>query len=166
MPSITPLIETFPYTFPIVFGKADGLVGIGDYEPVLPIEYRYTIPSIFFEQEPSHWPGFIDVLQQTEELRMPVWPIEETTSGAYLYPYIFGGTSLDQLFDKDLSWWQNVATKLMPEYPPEMITGTAHTDPSIFMQLSTPTFLPDGTGAASPTSTVAVDSGQTSTEAV
>jgi len=54
----------------------------------------------------------------------------------------------------------------MPEYPPEMITGTAHTDPSIFMQISTPTFLPNGTGAASPTSTVAVDSGQTSTEAV
>ena len=123
MPTITPIIETFPYTFPITFGKADGLVGIGDYEPVLPIEYRYTIPSIFFEQEPSHWLGFIDVLQQTEELRMPVWPIEETTSGAYLYPYFS-------------------------------------------MQISTPTYLPDGTGAASPTSTVAVDSGQTSTEAV
>ena len=51
MPTLTPLIETFPYTFPITVGKADGLVGIGDYEPVLPIESRYTIPSIFFEQE-------------------------------------------------------------------------------------------------------------------
>ena len=34
------------------------------------------------------------------------------------------------------------------------------------MQLSTPTFLPDGTGAASPTSTSGVNSGQTSTEAI
>ena len=76
MPTMTPIIREFPYDFPITFGGASGLVGIGDYEPVLPIEYRYTIPSIFFEQEPSHWPGFIDVLQQTEELRMPVWPIE------------------------------------------------------------------------------------------
>ena len=166
MPSITPVIREFPYTFPLTFGGASGLVTIGDYEPVLPIEYRYTIPSVFFEEEPSHWLGFIEVLQGMEELRMPVWPIEETTSGAYLYPYIFGGTSLDQLFDKDLSWWQNVATKLMPEYPPEMITGTAHTDPTIFMQISTPTFLPDGTGATSPTNTSPVGTGQTSTEAV
>jgi hypothetical protein len=123
MPTITPIIETFPYTFPITFGKADGLVGIGDYEPVLPIEYRYTIPSIFFEQEPKHWLGFIEALQGMEELLMPIWPIEETTSGAYLYPYFS-------------------------------------------MQISTPTYLPNGTGAASPTSTVAVDNGQTSTEAV
>ena len=166
MPTMTPLIETFPYTFPITFGKADGLVGIGDYEPVLPIEYRYTIPSIFFEQEPTHWLGFIEALQGMEELLMPIWPIAEIYSAAHLYPYIFGGTDLDQLFDKDLSWWENIPTKLMPQYPPEMITGTAHTDPSFFMQLSTPTFLPDGTGAASPTSTVAVDNGQTSTEVV
>jgi len=123
MPTITPLIREFPYDFPITFGGASGLVTIGDYEPVLPIEYRYTIPSIFYEQEPSHWLGFIEVLQGMEELRMPVWPIEETTSGAYLYPYFS-------------------------------------------MQISTPTYLPNGTGAASPTSTVAVDNGQTSTEAV
>ena len=123
MPTMTPVIREFPYTFPLTFGGASGLVTIGDYEPVLPIEYRYTIPSIFFEEEPSRWLGFIEVLQGMEELRMPVWPIEETTSGAYLYPYFS-------------------------------------------MQLSTPTFLPDGTGAASPTSTTAVDSGQTSTEVV
>jgi hypothetical protein len=34
------------------------------------------------------------------------------------------------------------------------------------MQISTPTFLPDGTGATSPTSTAPVGTGQTSTEAV
>ena len=123
MPTIIPVIREFPYTFPLTFGGASGLVTIWDYEPVLPIEYRYTIPSVFFEEEPSHWLGFIEVLQGMEELRMPVWPIEETTSGAYLYPYFS-------------------------------------------MQISTPTYLPDGTGAASPTSTVAVDNGQTSTEVV
>ena len=123
MPTITPILETFPYTFPITFGKADGLVGIGDYEPVLPIEYRYTIPSIFFEQEPKHWLGFIEALQGMEELLMPIWPIAEIHSAAHLYPYFF-------------------------------------------MQISTPTYLPDGTGAASPTSTTAVDNGQTSTEVV
>ena len=123
MPTMTPIIREFPYDFPITFGGASGLVGIGDYEPVLPIEYRYTLPSVFFEQEPSHWLGFIEVLQGTEELRMPVWPIEETTSGAYLYPYFS-------------------------------------------MQISPPTFLTDGTGATSPTSTAPVGTGQTSTEAV
>ena len=123
MPTMTPIIREFPYDFPITFGGASGLVGIGEYEPVLPIEYRYTLPSVFFEQEPSHWMGYIEVLQCTEELRMPVWPIEETTSGAYLYPYFS-------------------------------------------MQISPPTFLPDGTGATSPTSTAPVGTGQTSTEAV
>lgn len=123
MPSVVTAFADFPYTFPITFGAVDKYIQVGDYEPVLPIEYRYTLPAYFMQEEPSTWLGFIETLQGLDEYLMPIWP-------------------------------------------PEVTGGTAHTDPSIFMQISTPTFLPDGTGAASPTSTQGIDSGQTSTEAV
>ena len=123
MPSVVTVPADFPYTFPITFGAVDKYIQVGDYEPVLPIEYRYTLPAYFMQEEPSAWLGFIETLQGLDEYLMPIWP-------------------------------------------PEVTGGTAHTDPSIFMQISTPTFLPDGTGAASPTSTQGIDSGQTSTEAV
>ena len=123
MPSVVTAFADFPYTFPITFGAVDKYIQVGDYEPVLPIEYRYTLPAYFMQEEPSAWLGFIETLQGLDEYLMPIWP-------------------------------------------PEVTGGTAHTDPSIFMQISTPTFLPDGTGAASPTSTQGIDSGQTSTEAV
>ena len=123
MPSVVTAFVDFPYTFPITFGAVDKYIQVGDYEPVLPIEYRYTLPAYFMQEDPSAWLGFIETLQGLDEYLMPIWP-------------------------------------------PEVTGGTAHTDPSIFMQISTPTFLPDGTGAASPTSTQGIDSGQTSTEAV
>ena len=123
MPSVVTAAADFPYTFPITFGAVDKYIQVGDYEPVLPIEYRYTLPAYFMQEAPSAWLGFIETLQGLDEYLMPIWP-------------------------------------------PEVTGGTAHTDPSLFMQLSTPTFLPDGTGAASPTSTQGIDSGQTSTEAV
>ena len=123
MPSVVTAAADFPYTFPITFGAVDKYIQVGDYEPVLPIEYRYTLPAYFMQEDPSAWLGFIETLQGLDEYLMPIWP-------------------------------------------PEVTGGTAHTDPSIFMQISTPTFLPDGTGAASPTSTQGIDSGQTSTEAV
>mgnify|MGYP005819919773 FL=1 len=123
MPSVVTAFADFPYTFPITFDAVDKYVQVGDYEPVLPIEYRHTLPFYFMQEEPSTWLGFIETLQGLDEYLMPIWP-------------------------------------------PEVTGGTAHTDPSIFMQISTPTFLPDGTGAASPTSTQGIDSGQTSTEAV
>ena len=123
MPSVVTAFADFPYTFPITFGAVDKYIQVGDYEPVLPIEYRYTLPAYFMQEDPSAWLGFIETLQGLDEYLMPIWP-------------------------------------------PEVTGGTAHTDPSIFMQISTPTFLPDGTGAASPTSTQGIDSGQTSTEAV
>ena len=123
MPSVVTAFADFPYTFPITFGAVDKYIQVGDYEPVLPIEYRYTLPAYFMQEAPSAWLGFIEVLQGLDEYLMPIWP-------------------------------------------PEVTGGTAHTDPSLFMQISTPTFLPDGTGAASPTSTQGIDSGQTSTEAV
>ena len=123
MPSVVTVPADFPYTFPITFDTVDQYIQVGDYEPVLPIEYRYTLPAYFMQEDPSAWLGFIETLQGLDEYLMPIWP-------------------------------------------PEVTGGTAHTDPSIFMQISTPTFLPDGTGAASPTSTQGIDSGQTSTEAV
>ena len=123
MPSVVTAFADFPYTFPITFDTVDQYIQVGDYEPVLPIEYRYTLPAYFMQEEPSAWLGFIETLQGLDEYLMPIWP-------------------------------------------PEVTGGTAHTDPSLFMQISTPTFLPDGAGAASPTSTQGIDSGQTSTEAV
>ena len=47
MPSSIAVPVPFPYTFPFTFGALSAYVDIGDYEPVLPIEYRYTMPSIF-----------------------------------------------------------------------------------------------------------------------
>jgi hypothetical protein len=84
---------------------------------------------------------------------MPIWPSEEIHATPHLYPYVFGGTTLDQLFDKDISWWQNQPTTLMPEYTSEYLYGDIHNYPDFFMQLSTPIFPPDGVSGASPTST-------------
>ena len=128
MPSSIAVPVPFPYTFPFTFGALSAYVDIGDYEPVLPIEYRYTMPSIF------------------------------------------GGTDLDQLFDEaDLTWYSQPAT-LMPEYYPRDRYGFYAAGESggnwVVMVLSTPTFLPDGTAVAPPTSTApapGTGSGQTST---
>jgi len=170
MPSYVPQVETFPYSFPLTFGKADGMSFVGDYEPVLPIEYRYTLTSVFFSEEPSTWLGFIEILQGLEELLMPIWPSEDIYGEIHNFQYVFGGTTLDQLFDKDISWWFNQPTTLMPEHYQRDLHGLYDVGMSggswIAMQLSTPTFLPDGTGASSPTSTVSVNSGQTGTESV
>ena len=170
MPSYVPQVETFPYTFPFTFGQSDGMAFIGDYEPVLPIEYRYTLPSVFFSEEPSTWLGFIEILQGLEELLMPIWPSEAIYGDIHNFQYVFGGTTLDQLFDKDISWWFNQPTTLMPEHYQRDLHGLYDVGMSggswVTMQISTPTFLPNGTGAASPTSTVSVNSGQTSTEPV
>ena len=154
MPDVTVFIpKKFPYTFPFTFGEIDIGVQAAAYEPVLPIEYRYTLPDVFFTQEPSTWLGFIEVLQGMEELLMPTWRSEEIHATPHLYPYVFGGTTLDQLFDKDISWWQNQPTTLMPEYTSEYLYGDIHNYPDFFMQLSTPIFPPDGVSGASPTST-------------
>lgn len=166
MPDVAVFIpKQFPYTFPFTFGEVDIGVQAAAYEPVLPIEYRYTLPDVFFMQEPSTWLGFIEVLQGMEELLMPIWPSEEIHATPHLYPYVFGGTTLDQLFDKDISWWQNQPTTLMPEYTSEYLYGDIHNYPDFFMQLSTPVFLPDGTAVSGPTGTKTriVGSGRTMT---
>ena len=165
MPSVVTAAADFPYTFPITFGAVDKYIQVGDYEPVLPIEYRYTLPAYFMQEAPSAWLGFIEVLQGLDEYLMPIWPSEVTGGTAHTDPSVFmqEGPSTWLGFIETL---QGLDEYLMPIWPPEVTGGTAHTDPSIFMQISTPTFLPDGTGAASPTSTQGIDSGQTSTEAV
>ena len=100
-----------------------------------------------------------------EELLMPIWQSEDIHATPHLYPYVFGGTTLDQLFDKDISWWQNQPTTLMPEYTSEYLYGDIHNYPSFFIQLSTPVFLPDGTAVSGPTGTKPriVGSGRTMT---
>jgi len=133
MPDVTVFVpKPFPYTFPFTFGAVDKAAQAAAHEPVLPIEYRYTLPDFFFVQEPSTWLGFIEVLQGMEELLMPIWPSEAIHAAPHLYPYIFGGTDLDQLFDKDISWWQNQPTTLMPEYTSEELYGAIHNIPYVF----------------------------------
>jgi len=167
MPDVTVFIpQGFPYTFPFTFGEVDIGVQAAAHEPVLPIEYRYTLPDVFFIQEPSTWLGFIEVLQGLEELLMPIWPSEDIHATPHLYPYVFGGTTLDQLFDKDISWWQNQPTTLMPEYTSEYLYGDIHNYPNLFMQLSTPVFDPDGKGVREPVSAPLLSEGAGSVELV
>ena len=100
----------------------------GGVMPVYPTEYVYTLPSFFFQMEPS-------------DQRNPVY------------------------YDA----WQNLATTLMPEWGSESLWGDVHNWPSFFQQISTPTFLPDGIGVTSPTTTVpspGVGSGRAKTERV
>jgi hypothetical protein len=171
MPDVTVFVpKPFPYTFPFTFGVVEIGVQAASHEPVLPIEYRYTLPDFFFVQEPSTWLGFVEVLQGMEELLMPIWPSEDIYGAIHNIPYVFGGTDLPQLFDEaDLTWYSQPAT-LMPEYHPRDLYGLFEGGISggnwVVMVLSTPTFLPDGTAASPPTSTTpspGTGSGQTST---
>tara|TARA_R100001086_G_scaffold214074_1_gene130080 strand:- start:43 stop:591 length:549 start_codon:yes stop_codon:yes gene_type:complete len=151
MPDVIVFIPNkFPYTFPFTFGKVDIGVQAAAHEPVLPIEYRYTLPAFFLVQEPSTWLGYIEVLQGMEELLMPIWPSEDIYGAIHNFPYYFGGTDLDADFFQLYSKWWSPSIWLMPEYPSEMLFGTAHTDPPFFMQLSTPIFDPDGRGVKEP----------------
>jgi hypothetical protein len=145
----------FPYTFPFTFGEADKAVQAAAYEPVLPIEYRYTLPDFFLVQEPTTWHGYQEAWQNQSTTIMPIWRVDVRGADADTYPYIFGGTSLDQLFDEaDLTWYSQPAT-LMPEYYPRDLYGLYDSGMSggnwAVMQLSTPIFLPDGTAVTEPT---------------
>jgi hypothetical protein len=138
----------FPYTFPFTFGEADKAVQAAAYEPVLPIEYRYTLPDFFLVQEPSTWHGYQESWQNQSTTIMPIWRVDVRGADADTYPYIFGGTSLDQLFDEaDLTWHSQSAT-LMPiidlqdfhgRWPGGVTSGDW-----ISIQLSTPIFPPNG----------------------
>lgn len=95
----------------------------------------------------------------------PVLPIEYL----HLIPYYFGGTTHPPTYISPPESWQNPSTWLMPEYDSECLWGNPHNQPYIFLQISTPTFLPDGTGATSPTSTSpspGIGSGRSKTEQV
>jgi len=94
----------------------------------------------------------------------PVWPIEYR----YLLEYFFYQMEPSlQVNPSYLEAWQNQAATLMPEYTSEEIYGPVHSFPYEFVQLSTPTFLPDGTPVTPPTTTKSspgVGSGRTKTE--
>ena len=155
MPNVTVFVpKPFPYPFPFTVGEVEIGVQAASYEPVLPIEYRYTLPDFFFVQEPSTWLGFIEVLQGMEELLMPIWPSEDIYGAIHNIPYIFGGTDLDQLFDEaDMTWYSQPVT-LMPEYYPRDLYGLFEGGISggnwAVMQLSSPIFSPNGSGVGEP----------------
>jgi hypothetical protein len=106
---------------------ANSHLGGPQVQPVYPIEYRHTLPYVFFEQEPETFQKFESAWQNQSTAIMPVW------------------------FDRDR--FGNFAGGM----------------PFFNLVLSTPTFLPDGTAAATPTSTepsAETGSGRTSTEPV
>ena len=148
----------FPYTFPFTFGAADKGIQAAAYEPVLPIEYRYTLPDFFLVQEPSTWHGYQESWQNQSTTIMPIWRVDVRGADADTYPYIFGGTIDPSTFDTDVSWWFNQSTTLMPIIDlqdlygrwPGGITGSSWAT----MQLSTPIFPPNGSPSLMASSTV------------
>ena len=83
----TILIKKFPYTFSFTFGEAEGAVQAAAYEPVLPIEYRYTLPDFFLAQEPSTWHGYQEAWQNQPTTIMPIWRVDVRGADADTYPY-------------------------------------------------------------------------------
>ena len=114
-------------------------------------------PSEMFE---AGWMAAID--QENHQMAvMPVYPI----------PYYFWQPSIffqmepdDQVNPAYAESWQNLSTMLMPEYSSESLSGGIHNWPSFFQVLSTPVFLPDGTGVVGPTRTEEVFPSRTTTE--
>jgi hypothetical protein len=86
----------------------------------------------------------VQVLDENPVLAIPFY---------WLQPFIYFQPDPGTFFGKDISWWQNQPTTLMPEYTSEYLYGDIHNYPDFFMQLSTPIFPPDGVSGASPTST-------------
>ena len=59
--------------------------------PVLPIEYVYWLPYLFFQDEPANQvnPAYQEVWQNQSTSLMPVYPSEELHGSPDLWPYFF-----------------------------------------------------------------------------
>ena len=130
-------------------------------------EVQYPQEAFRPQGDPSDWfdPAWMAAVDQENHQTavMPVYPIPYF----YWQPYIFFQMEPDdQVNPAYAESWQNLSTMLMPEYTSEQLHGAVHEWPSFFQVLSTPTFLPDGTGVTPPTQTKpspGVGTGRTST---
>ena len=59
--------------------------------PVLPEEYVYWLPSVFFQGEPSNQvnPVYYEAWQNQATMLMPVYPSEELSGSPHLWPSFF-----------------------------------------------------------------------------
>lgn len=69
--TITFTQRQFPYTFPYTFEDADKAYQAAAHEPVLPVEFRYTLPFFFLVDEPSTWHGYYESWQNQSTTLMP-----------------------------------------------------------------------------------------------
>ena len=129
--------------------------------PVLPIEYVYWLPYLFFQDEPNNQvnPVYFEAWQNQPTTLMPVYPSEDLYGPRHAFPSFF--------FEQEPSYfegfpeaWQNQPTTLMPIYPSEALYASPHLWPYLTMQIARPVFLPDGTGVTSPTKADPVNSGR------
>lgn len=166
---------SFPYTFPITFGGAIAAFTVEESFPVWPIEYHHWMESVFFQMEPGDQinPVYFEAWQNLSTALMPNVSSEELFGEAHLYPYSFGGTIEPSNYISPPASWQNQSTWLMPEVYERELYGLYATGESggswAVMQLSTPTFLPDGTAVTPPTGTKpspGTGTGRTRTERV
>lgn len=149
----------------------EGAVGVYDLLPTYPILFYYWQESVFFQMEPSDQvnPVYAEAWSNLSTWLMPIWAVADRENASHLYPYIFGGTIEPSNYVSSPASWENLSTVLMPEYPSREKYGAMYQWPSFFQVLSTPTFLPDGTGVTAPTSTKpspGVGTGRTSTKKV
>ena len=165
MPNLIAFPQSFPYTFPLVFGGVVAVV-IGDYEPDPSVAYQEAatiavMPFFFFQDEPNNQvnPVYHEAWQNQPATLMPVYPSEDLYGPRHAFPSFF--------FEQEPSYfegfpeaWQNQATTLMPIYSSEELEGARHLWPYLTMQISRPVFLPDGTGVTSPTKADPVNSGR------
>ena len=83
-------LAQFPYTFPFTLGVVTGIVEVGDYEPVWPIEYVYTLPYYFggtidppdYISPPESW-------QNLSTWLMPEYGSEVLHGEPHNMPYFF-----------------------------------------------------------------------------
>ena len=59
--------------------------------PVLPIEYLYQLPYLFFQDEPNNQvnPVYLEAWQNQPTTLMPVYPSEQIYGPIHNFPYFF-----------------------------------------------------------------------------
>ena len=131
----SPVGDTTLWTEPIVPDETPGWFQ-PVYQPVLAVEYRYVLPSLFYQGDPA---GFVEPSAADEE---SAWfqPIYQPVLGLeyrYLLPYAFTHLNPDDFIEpipEQAVWFQ-------PTYQPVLAIEYRHLLPSHFAEIDETDYL-------------------------